>query len=585
MTYPPDSRFNDMSSYVTDTSSITNPVELEFSSSGEDESSATSALTGLTGWTSANGGVLAAVSELSQSDNFPVAHSKSNKSAYTESGEDDMEAVSEMLESNKFSAISFEMDGSVETSLGEIDDMPRIRSYKSENKKQAEVVNPARAVKYRTRSGSPRPIKSKGNKGNAYGGGVPAPAISPTSSVLSNNSNASKKRAPVPPLRDPNMDDAEEDQMWEEDCNYDINPTLMFLVLESREWKETIALLDGKGLENKNEAWNLGQLFGRGKSKDADSVETELAKKRKNELKVQARTWIVRRERNGVLRWRMLPLHAALAFDAPFDVVLRLYHLYPGAVRCRNDQGMLPLHHVFKYGNGDKVLELLLDVFPEALTVLDDRGRLPLACTPKDGSDNERRSNILTLFSNFQVDLALSMTRNDAESPAVHAGVPQRNSLPANVMASTAQQTNKPLPIIEPLSPNPMSHEGTGTLGAAPRYTANKDYNPVTLNAIKPPAVAAVAPSKKKADVEQAPAPITPLSPKEDSIGDRYAMFDCDDSENNPSIGNGRLALSTIPEELPSPKHDQSALKLELLALGEKKKKKGLRKLFGVRRG
>ena len=71
---PEGSRFSDMASYVTDTSSITNPTELMgpsysgITEDGEDEesnagdashasfvSNATSALTGLTGWTSANG--------------------------------------------------------------------------------------------------------------------------------------------------------------------------------------------------------------------------------------------------------------------------------------------------------------------------------------------------------------------------------------------------------------------------------------------------------------------------------------------------------------------------------------------------
>lgn len=615
-TYPSESRFNDMASFVTDTSSITNPAELGFSFSDEDQSSATSALTGLTGWTSAMGGVsgvsggLGAVSELSESQNFPVAHSKSNKSAYTTEdmmGEDEMEAVS-----NGVSAISFDMDGSVEASLEEAEDMmlPRIRSKNSNSRsksgrRQVETVGPAKAVQFRTPSESSR----SRSKGNAYGnnGGVP-PSISPTSSTLSKDSNASKKRAPVPQMRDPNMDDTEEDQMWEEDCNYDINPTLMYLVLENRDWKEAIALLDGKGLENKDDAWNLGSLFGGGKKKPDPNVmspHSQLTQKRKNELRAQARTWIIRRERNGVLRWRMLPLHASLAFNAPFEVVLRLYHLYPGAVRCRNDQGMLPLHHCFKFGNEDKVLELLLDVFPEALTVLDDRGRLPLACTTEDGSDNERRSNILTLFSNFQVDLALSMMKTGADddaNAAADAGIPQRNALPAeHTRAAAAQKkVDKLQSNIEPLSPTPTSPNGT--LGAAPRYTAHSNYNPVTFNAIKPPPppdapVATVAPVNKRAEAEQAPIkapPAMPTSPKEDSDGDRYAMLSGEDGENNPTVGNvhGRLGLSTIIEEgdsnvgvLLSPRKDVSSLKLELLALGEKKKKKkGLRKLFSKKR-
>ena len=137
-----------------------------------------------------------------------------------------------------------------------------------------------------------------------------------------------------------------------------------------------------------------------------------------------------------------------------------------------------------------------------------------------------------------------------------------------------------------------------GTLGAAPRYTAHSNYNPVTFNAIKPspPApVATVAPINKRAEAEQAPIkvpPAMPTSPTEDSGGDRYAMLSGEDGENNPTVGNvhGRLGLSTIIEEgdivgvLLSPRKDVSSLKLELLALGKKKKKKGLRKLFSKKR-
>ena len=91
-----------------------------------------------------------------------------------------------------------------------------------------------------------------------------------------------------------------------------------------------------KGPENKNDGWNLGQLFG-GKHKDVENTKSQLTRKRRNDLRAQMRTWIVRRERNGVLRCRMLPLRPSLAFNAPFDIVLR--------------------HRCFKYGNEDKVLE------------------------------------------------------------------------------------------------------------------------------------------------------------------------------------------------------------------------------------
>mmetsp|Transcript_5433 Transcript_5433/g.13599 ORF Transcript_5433/g.13599 Transcript_5433/m.13599 type:complete len:604 (-) Transcript_5433:1440-3251(-) len=581
------SRFNDGASYVTDTSSITNPVELAFSSSDEDEGgdaisffdSATSVLTGMTGWTSANGGAkgnaAGDVSEMDESENFPMAHSKSYLSTLSEGVESD---VSE-LASEHISTISFAVNGSIETSFDETEVLSHVPSYRSKNSMTQQrrganngrsplapipPTSPSKMVQFRSPSISSDPQMPSRPASKFDAGGVAAPSISPTSSTLSNTSSKSKKRAPVPPLRNPNMDDKEEDQIWEEDCNYDINPTLMFLVLESHDWKEATSLLDGKGLENKNQAWNLGQLFGI-KKKEADAA--DLSKKRQSELRAQARTWITRRERNGTLRWRMLPLHSALAFNAPFEVALRLYHLYPGAVRCRNDQGMLPLHHVFKFGNEDKILELMLDVFPEALTVADDKGRLPVESTPKDGSDNERRSNILTLFSNFQLEIAkkkeLTMAADDD---------PAKNPTAGNPL---------PLTNVQPASSHPPTlaeKEQEGTLGAVPRYTANTDYNQVTYNAIKP-----IPPQKKTP--QQVPNINAPQSlqpgDEEDSITDRYATFSSEDGENIPF---NPMGLSPIPEEGTMSPKARTALKQELLLLGEKKKRKGLRKLFKKKR-
>ncbi|KAL7554258.1 hypothetical protein ACHAWF_017685, partial [Thalassiosira exigua] len=151
---------------------------------------------------------------------------------------------------------------------------------------------------------------------------------------------------PVLPLRDPAMDDVEKDQQ----------STVMFLVLELRDQVEAVSLPDGKGQENRNDMWNLGSLFGVKPKREEDKAQGGAGGRN-----LEEGAPIAGPDCNGVLRWRMLPLHAALAFSAPFDVVLRLYHLYPGAVHNRDDQGMLALHHCFKYGAEDRVLELLLN--------------------------------------------------------------------------------------------------------------------------------------------------------------------------------------------------------------------------------
>lgn len=530
----PNTRFNDMESWVTETSSVTNPVELNTGEYDADDvvslfDSAVSALTGFTEHFQCTDGM---------ADNFSHAHKNTRKhnGAYSASASG-IGSECSGFESERISAITFDMNGSIEVGSDKIDD-PYSRNEGHANRHPLAPISPGgKSVQFL----SPRE-------------GTGEHTVSSSTSVHSGGSSNSKKRAPVPPLRDPNMEDKEEDQMWEEDCNYDINPTLIFLVLESCDWKEAIALLDGKGLENKNGVWNLGQLFGG--LRKGQEISDQLAKKRQMELRQQARTWIVRRERTGLLRWRMLPFHAALVFNAPFEVVLRLYHLYPGAIRCRNDQGMLPLHHCFKYANDDKILEFMLDVFPEALTVMDDKGRLPLACTPKDGSENERRSNILVLFSNFQVDMSKKV-----EVTADTAAAAPRVRLP-----TSAKDLDVSITEIE---------EDSALIGAsAPRYTSDTDFNQVIFNPIKHSHSVEkeeVVPTSKHLPIEEE---------VDDSVYDRYAT---EESEN--ICLNGRLPV--IPEDdTMSPKERASnlILKSELLTLSEKSKRKGLKKIFGKMR-
>ena len=548
-TAQPTTRFNDMASWITETSSLTNPVELSSGVYDVDDDvsifdSAVSALTGFTEHFACDGGF--ATSIIKNTTRKIGASSIGGSSGFG---------------SEQISAITFDINGgSIEVGSEDNDDIYSKNQGHDAKRHPLTPISPqgggGKAVQFLSpkSAGSGGSNKAK-SKSMAHGdSSAELDPISSSSSVHSGGSNNSKKRAPVPPLRDPNMEDSEEDQMWEEECNYDINPTLLFLVMESRDWNEAIRLLDGKGLENKNDVWNLGQLFGR--LRNGQLVSEELAKTRQLELRQQARTWIVRRERTGMLRWRMLPLHAALVFHAPFEVVLRLYHLYPGAIRCRNDQGMLPLHHCFLYASEDKILEFLLDVFPEALSVMDDKGRLPLGCTPKDGGENERRSNILVMFSNFQVEMAKKV---EATTVGADAGATSSKS-------HQPQRTSKAEADVD-----------NALIGAAPRYTSDTDFNQVLFN----PTIIKPSRTKEKEDVT----PTLKLQPiteeVDDSVYDRYAT---EESEN--ICLNGRL--SAIPEdcEIMSPKERASnlILKSELLALSEKNKRKGLKKLFGKKR-
>jgi len=81
------------------------------------------------------------------------------------------------------------------------------------------------------------------------------------------------------------------------ECDYDVNPTKLFLLLQEKRWAEA--------------------------AKHCDTHQ------------VDAATWISRKEEDGRLRWRLLPLHAAIIFKAPADVIEGLLRSYPRGARCR----------------------------------------------------------------------------------------------------------------------------------------------------------------------------------------------------------------------------------------------------------
>jgi hypothetical protein len=115
-------------------------------------------------------------------------------------------------------------------------------------------------------------------------------------------------------------------------------------------------------------------------------------------------------------------------------------------------------------------------------------------------------------------------------------------------------------------------------IGAAPRYTSDTDFNQVIFN----PTIKPLSRSKEKKEEVTPTLKLQPIIEEvDDSVYDRYAT---EESEN--ICMNGRL--SAIPEdcEIMSPKERASnlILKSELLALSEKNKRKGLKKLFGKKK-
>lgn len=95
----------------------------------------------------------------------------------------------------------------------------------------------------------------------------------------------------------------------ENECDFDVNPTALFRALYGKQWEAAEILVKMQPKE--------------------------------------AGTWISRRQMDEelgvhVLRWRLLPIHCAIIYDAPESLLEQLMDAYPAGALATDDQGMLP---------------------------------------------------------------------------------------------------------------------------------------------------------------------------------------------------------------------------------------------------
>lgn len=149
------------------------------------------------------------------------------------------------------------------------------------------------------------------------------------------------------------------------ECDYDLNPTVLYQAIEAKQWDYAISLFTEEG-----------------KNKTAD------------EEKEASATWVVRKESNGKLRWRLLPLHAAIIFGSPQRLVELLLADYPLAAQCKDDRGMLPLHLAFRCQASWDVIDELLTTYPLGVFVSERKGRMPIQCVSKSMPDRNNHDTI-----------------------------------------------------------------------------------------------------------------------------------------------------------------------------------------------
>ena len=135
------------------------------------------------------------------------------------------------------------------------------------------------------------------------------------------------------------------------ELDFDENPSELYLCLQGRDWDASVARI---------------------KTHPEEST-----------------YWVTRHEEDGKLRWRLLPLHAAIIFGAPVDLVKILADAFPEAVAAKDDQGMIPLHLSYHMGSPAIVVEFLLDVYPASMNVKDKKGRTPLVLAETSKGPNK----------------------------------------------------------------------------------------------------------------------------------------------------------------------------------------------------
>ncbi|KAL3940702.1 MAG: hypothetical protein SGBAC_004798 [Bacillariaceae sp.] len=109
-----------------------------------------------------------------------------------------------------------------------------------------------------------------------------------------------------------------------------------------------------------------------------ESSQWEAAMNRCVTFPEEVRTWIVRKDLNGKLRWRVLPLHSSIIFKAPKATIQHILSMHILAASKQDDQGMLPLHLAFRHKLDEDVLQQLLEAFPNGMNQKDRRGRIPI---------------------------------------------------------------------------------------------------------------------------------------------------------------------------------------------------------------
>jgi hypothetical protein len=82
----------------------------------------------------------------------------------------------------------------------------------------------------------------------------------------------------------------------------------------------------------------------------------------------QASYFVSRKNLDGTLRWRMLPIHSAIIYDAPADTLQAICAAFPEGIQGQDDRGVHPLQLAYRLKRSPQVIGVLEEYYVHAKT-------------------------------------------------------------------------------------------------------------------------------------------------------------------------------------------------------------------------
>jgi len=139
-------------------------------------------------------------------------------------------------------------------------------------------------------------------------------------------------------------------------CDYDQDPTLLYQYIDDKQWTQVL--------------------------------------ERCNQAPTEVSTWVVRYDKKSkvkTLRWRLLPIHASIMFNAPLKVIAALHNAYKEGLQCADDRKMLPVHLACRVVSNMNVTTYLIYNSSSLLQKGDYKGRTPLLILKEYRDKAERK--------------------------------------------------------------------------------------------------------------------------------------------------------------------------------------------------